>query len=138
MTNNIVVYDGYWLYNTLYSGVKRKEEVMRHLIIILLFFTSTMAYGHDCDQWKYSTLDIVRTKNTANAIWHDGKERQEWNRLDTKDISKMNNYFNLVSFSHIYFLNAMGDKGWELASSRQSQKFYGEQIDSMVFKKCSK
>ncbi|PHS20416.1 MAG: hypothetical protein COA86_00225 [Kangiella sp.] len=111
---------------------------MIYLIILFSIFTSTIAYGHDCDRWSYSTLNIVRTESTTNAIWDNAKKHIEWNMLDTKKVSEMNRYFNIVSYSRISLLNSLGYRGWELASIKKNQKISGKQIDFMIFKKCLK
>ena len=94
--------------------------------------------GHICNEWEYSKFNIVRSEGASTAIWTEIGERKEWNMLDTKDVTDMNKYFNLTSFSHIYFLESLGKKGWELATSDQSVVAAGETINTMYFKRCAK
>ena len=113
-------------------------ESVRCFLIAIYLCSSTLAYGHICSQWEYSKFNIVRSSGSSQAIWTEVGNRQEWDMLETQDVMKMNKYFDLTSFSHIYFLESLGNKGWGLATSNQQILSEGETINTMYFKRCKK
>jgi len=111
---------------------------MKYFLTTIFLFYSSLSFSNTCEQWEYSIFQIVRTENTSRAIWPEIGNNQEWDMLNTKDIQLMNKFFDLITFSHIYFLETIGKRGWELAASEQNHPIWdaSQTINTMYFKKC--
>ena len=111
---------------------------MKPLLLVALLLASTASA--QVQKWEYATLtyDIATDSNTLTAIprysngeWDSGNDDYKWStqhdNLDnfTRNVVGSDNLpkFNIKFGYQIDFMNAIGQKGWELVGVKSEERY---------------